>query len=243
MVELLNEYKNAFEVDLIMERGSDFLRRQKGQLKLDNSILEEFFIHLVHEDIIDGLGDTEIVVGPRKAFMSLSFRPRNFSSLDQKPDIVLKTKDQDFVIGAQIRYKFSTDPNFSSAHTTADSLVLAVLAAEIKTNLDKSMFQEAAGTASRLKMGCSSAKYFVVAEYLDMRPEDPRLTDIDNAFVLRRTKRLSSDKRGVLAEVRKQHNENPIDADVVWKFVQEIQGFVNATWYDPDEVLRYGSFI
>jgi hypothetical protein len=38
MVNLLNQYKDAIEVDFIMKRGSDFLRRQKGQLKLDNSI-------------------------------------------------------------------------------------------------------------------------------------------------------------------------------------------------------------
>jgi hypothetical protein len=92
LVKLLNEYKDSFEVDLVMCRGSDFLRRQKGQLKLDNTILEEFLIHLVHPAIIVGLGDTRFVTGPQTAFMSLSFRPRGFSSLDKRPEIVLKTK-------------------------------------------------------------------------------------------------------------------------------------------------------
>jgi hypothetical protein len=48
MVKLLNEYKDYIEVDLIAQRGSDFLKRQKGQLKLDNSILEEFLTHLIN---------------------------------------------------------------------------------------------------------------------------------------------------------------------------------------------------
>ena len=39
MVNLLNEYKNKVEVDLILGKGTSFLVRQKGQLKLDNSIM------------------------------------------------------------------------------------------------------------------------------------------------------------------------------------------------------------
>src|SRR5438094_10455935 len=48
IVELLNQYKDELEIELILKRGSPTLRRQKGQLKLDNSVLEEFLIHLVH---------------------------------------------------------------------------------------------------------------------------------------------------------------------------------------------------
>lgn len=243
MVRLLNEYKDTFEVELIMKRGSNFLRRQKGQLKLDNSILEEFFINLVHPDIIEGLGKTRFIVGPQNAFMSLSFRPRGFSSLDQRPEVVLKTKDQDFVIGTEIHYMFSATPQFRTEDTAAGSFVLAVLAAECKVNLDKTMFQEAAGTATRFKMGCPVSKYFVLIEYLDMQPEDCRLTDIDNVFLLRRARRLPFEKRDSVEEVERQHKEFPIDAEVIWRFVQEIQAFVDAVWYDPDEALRRGSFI
>src|SRR5438067_1334753 len=48
MTDLLNGYKDYLEVDLIATKGSPFLKRQKGQLKLDNSVMEEFLIHLVH---------------------------------------------------------------------------------------------------------------------------------------------------------------------------------------------------
>lgn len=244
MVELLNWYKDEFEVEMIMKRGTSFLKRQKGQLKLDNSILEEFFIRLIHPDIIDGLENLEnLVIGPENAFMSLAFIPQSFKQLGKKPNVAIKTKDQDFVIGTRIFYKFSPNESFTVKDTTTGSLTLAILAAECKVNLDKTMFQEAAGTAERLKHGCPVAKYFVLVEYLDMEPEDCRLTKIDNVFLLRHARRLPFEKRNIVEEVERQHKEFPIDPEVVWKFVQEIQTFVSMTWYEPEKALERGSFV
>lgn len=244
MVDLLNEYKNFLEVDLIAKRGSAFIKRQKGQLKLDNSVLEEFLVYLIDPSIINGLPDDfEIEKGPQTAFMSLSFRPTGMNSLSKKPDVVLKVKDQDFTIGKSIYYKFSSEPSFDQATTSEGSLYLAVLAAEIKVNYDKTMFQECAGTASRLKQGCPIAKYYALIEYLDMLPEDCRLTDIDNVFLLRKAKRLPFQKRSIFEEIKRQHEEFPINKDVIWNFVQEIQKFVDAVWYDPDEAIKRGSFV
>ena len=42
LVRQLNEYKRYIELDLIFDADNDFLYRQKGQLKLDNTVLEEF---------------------------------------------------------------------------------------------------------------------------------------------------------------------------------------------------------
>ncbi len=194
MVRLLNEYKDYIEVELIAQKGSDFLKRQKGQLKLDNSILEEFLIHLVHPSILNKLPSFELETGPQTAFMSLAFRPMNISNLNEKPDIILKMKDQDFTIGKGIYYKFSSDKDFTISRTTAGRLFLAVLAGECKINYDKTMFQECAGTAACLKQGCPVSKYYALVEYLDMQPEDVRLTDIDNVYLLRKTKRLPFEK-------------------------------------------------
>ncbi|MCK5525345.1 MAG: Bpu10I family restriction endonuclease [Thiomargarita sp.] len=244
MVERLNEYKDFLEVDVIARRGSAFLKRQKGQLKLDNSVLEEFLIYLVDSRIIDGLpNDFRIDCGPHTAFMSLSFRPQGIESLNQRPSIVLKHKDQDFTIGKKIHYNFSSSATFDNEKSTTGELYLSVFSAEIKVNYDKTMFQECAGTASRLKQGCPIAKYYALIEYLDMLPEDCRLTEIDNVFLLRKAKRLPVNKRPILAEVEKQHRDFPIDKDVIWKFVQEMQNFVNAVWYDPKEALKRGSFV
>ena len=105
------------------------------------------------------------------------------------------------------------------------------------------MFQEAAGTAGRMKQGCPIAKYFLLVEYLDMTAEDSRLTDIDNVFLLRHARRLPFDKRQDIDAVTRQRKENPIDPEVIWKLVQEIQSFVGTAWYDHEEALRRGSFV
>lgn len=244
MVELLNQYKDALEVELVMKRGSALMRRQRGQLKLDNSILEEFLVYLVNPSVLQGLGATKFVTGPQaNAFMSLSFVPRTFSSLTQRPEPVIKVKAQDFVMGGEIYYKFSSDATFAPAGTKSGSFVLAVFAAECKINLDKTMFQEASWTAARLKMGCPVAQYFLIAEFLDMTPEDPRLTAIDNVFILRRATRLPAHKRGNPAEVEAYRKLHPIDSAVVWSFVEELQTLVSTALYDPSSVLSKGSFV
>lgn len=43
MVELLNEYRIYIDVDLVFDSQADFLYRQKGQLKLDNSVIRGIF--------------------------------------------------------------------------------------------------------------------------------------------------------------------------------------------------------
>lgn len=243
LTRLLNQYKNQLEVELIIRSGSDFLIRQKGQLKLDNSVIEEFLIRLVDSRILDGLPNFELNFGPQRAFMSLAFTPASIHDLGEKPRIEIKEKDTDFTLGKSIFYKFSSDPNFDSRNTNSGMLTLAVLAAECKVNLDKTMFQEAAGTASRLKQGCPMSRYYLIVEYLDMEPENSRLTAIDNVFLIRHAKRLPFGKRTQYEEVKKQHLDNPIDPEVIWKFVTELQHFVKSVWYDPDKALERGSFI
>ncbi len=243
MTQLLNEYKDFLEVELIAAHGSAFIKRQKGQLKLDNSVLEEFLIDLTQPTVLTGLPDFPLTVGPNTAFMSLSFAPPALRALNEAPVVALKVKDQDFIIGKEIHYRFSPDPTFAVNKTATGSLALAVMAAEAKVNLDKTMFQEASGTASRLKQGCPYSQYYILNEYLDMEAEDCRLTAIDNVFLLRHAKRLPFEKRSVLTEVRRQHVNCPIDAEVIWKFVEKIQAFINAAWYDPAAALKRGSFV
>lgn len=243
LVGLLNDYKNAIEVSLIAKQGSAFLRRQKGQLKLDSSVMEEFLPMLVCPEVIAGLNHARFAAGPQQAFLSLSFVPRAFEDLGAAPKVMLKVKDQDFAIGSTVYYRFSASPDFPPTTTSSGNFALAVVAAECKVNLDKTMFQEAAGTAARLKQGCPIARYFVCVEYLDMTPEDPRLTAIDNVFLLRKAKRLPFEKRSDPVEVERQHAEYPIAADVVWRFTREIQAFVEAVWYDPENAVRRGSFV
>ncbi len=244
MTAYLNEYKDRLEIELIAQNGSAFIKRQKGQLKLDNSVLEEFLIHLIHPAIIPGLPeDLKLSVGPTRAFMSLSFHPAGIAALAEKPSVVVKVKDQDFILGKDIHYKFSPDHDFPDSTTASGVIPLAVLAAECKVNLDKTMFQEASGTAARLKQGCPYAQYFVLNEYLDMSPEDCRLTAVDNVYLLRHAKRLPFHLRNDYDAVRRQRDAHPIDPAVILRFVENIDAFVNAVWYDPNAALERGSFV
>lgn len=243
MTRLLNVYKDFLEVDLIAKRGSAFIKRQKGQLKLDNSVIEEFLVHLATSKVLSGLPSFSLEVGPQTAFMSLAFTPANLTALGGKPPVTLKVKDTDFALGKTIHYQFSTESTFPAKQTSQGKLVLAVLAAECKVNLDKTMFQEAAGTAARFKQGCPTSRYYLLVEYLDMEPEDCRLTALDNVFLLRHTKRLPFEKRSIYAEVKRQHEQAPIDPDVIWRFVGELQSFIDAVWYDPGKALQRGSFV
>lgn len=243
LVRLLNEYKDYLEVELIARRGSDFLKRQKGQMKLDNSVIEEFLPYLITPRLLLNLPQNyELETGSQTSFMSLSFCPSSIQALD-KPQVMIKEKDQDFTIGKSIFYKFSTDESFAVNNTINGKLFLAVLAAECKVNYDKTMFQECAGTAARLKQGCPISKYYALVEYLDMQPEDTRLTSIDNVFLLRKCKRLPYEKRNIYDEVRNQHMSNPISVEVMKMFVTEMQNFINATWYDPEAALERGAFV
>jgi len=45
--ELLNEYRLFLDLDVVFDSHDDFLYRQKGQLKLDNTVIEEFLPLLV----------------------------------------------------------------------------------------------------------------------------------------------------------------------------------------------------
>ena len=243
LTKLLNDYKDALEVELLIKSQSPFLIRQKGQMKLDSSVIEEFLIQIIDKHILDGLPDFDLEVGPQTAFMSLAFTPANLAALGGKPPVEVKKKDADFALGKNIYFKFSPDPQFAANKTSAGQLVVVVLAAECKINLDKTMFQEAAGTAGRLKQGCPMSKYYLLIEYLDMEPEDCRLTAIDNVFLIRHAKRLPFGKRDNYDEVKAQHHNCPIDPEIIWRFTQEIQAFVKAIWYDPTKAIEKGSFI
>ncbi|MBF0343471.1 MAG: Bpu10I family restriction endonuclease [Nitrospirae bacterium] len=243
LTKLLNQYKDQLEVELIFRSGSQFLIRQKGQLKLDNSVIEEFLIHLINPQVLDGLPNYELCIGPQRAFMSLAFTPTSIHDLGEKPRVEIKEKDTDFTLGKSIYYKFSSEPAFATHNTKSGMVTLAVFAAECKINLDKTMFQEAAGTAARLKQGCPMSRYYLLVEFLDMEPEDCRLTSIDNVFLLRHAKRLPFGKRTKYEEVKRQHQYNPIDPEVIWKFVSELQYFVKSIWYDPDKAIERGSFV
>jgi len=72
IVASLNRYKSWIDLDLIFDSPNDFLYRQKGQIKLDNSVLEEFLPRLVGRVFSDRLAEQDLIIGPTNAFLNFA---------------------------------------------------------------------------------------------------------------------------------------------------------------------------
>ncbi|AJY68705.1 Bpu10I family restriction endonuclease [Geobacter sulfurreducens] len=247
LVRLFNEYKFYIDFDLIYCSEDDFLYRQKGQLKLDNTVIEEFLPHLVSKAFPEL--QTTFSFGPTKCFSAAYFQ----SSLQHQSHgggLSIRTKDQDFAISRRLFIKSSHTANFELFNSV--ETCLGYVMAECKTNLDKTMFQEATATAHDVKSAAPGAKYFLICDWLDMTPVSTAPTDIDEVLILRKAKRISSNIRSSFStyagrnERRDWYREfllnNPFSIEVLNRFIGHIESLINDE--DPAEanVLEDGFF-
>lgn len=249
MVEQLNQYKNFIDINLIFDSEQDFLYRQKGQLKLDNSIIEEFLPRLIRPEIIPEIEGLDIELGPMSSFSAIYFSS-SLQDLKSGAGLSVRSKDQDFTISKKIFIKASFNPDFSDSVIQSSSL--AYVASECKTNLDKTMFQEACATAHDLKMAVSGAKYFLICEWLDMTPLSTAPTDIDEVLVLRKARRIGSHIRKNYStykgrmENREQYisilQNNPLNIDVFRRFIDHVRKLINDKAPVEADVLNNGYF-
>jgi len=247
LVEMTNRYKRFIELDVIFDSSENFLYRQKGQLKLDNTILEEFLPQVVSRSL-RGIDDS-FELGPRNTFAGLSF----LSSLGnprQGGEPSIRTKDQDFILGKPLYLKSSFDANFQDSKLLES--YLGYVCAECKTNLDKTIFQEAVATSRDLKMAVPGSLYFLVCEFLDMTPVSILSTQIDDVLIVRKAKRMSSTMRQEYrtpAE-RQIHRQEYVDfldrsqyyADVFQRMIDKIQALIDQTKPSMENVLNQGHF-
>ncbi len=252
LVTLLNDYKRAIEIDLIYDSPEDFLYRQSGQHKVGNSILEEFLPRLADARLVPGLGLLhDYRVGPQGAFAAFTIIGSAHCPLDNS--IFIRQKNQDYAISKQIYLKASTTPGFTEGTTFQTELTVAYLAAECKTNLDKTMFNEGLETSRALKQAVASARYLLICEWLDMAPIDTKLTEIDEAIVLRKAKRLgsgfrerldsASGRRAARADFLKYYDDHPLRLDLFKRIVMHLnQVFPPSTELDETTVLEQGYF-
>lgn len=247
LVSLFNDYKFYVDFDLIYCSEDDFLYRQKGQLKLDNTVIEEFLPHLVYRafpELHEALN-----FGPTKCFSAAYFQ----STLQHQTNgggLSVRTKDQDFAISKKLYIKTSHTPNFELSDSV--ETYLGYVTAECKTNLDKTMFQEATATAHDVKSAVPGAKYFLLCDWLDMTPVSTAPTDIDEVLIARKAKRISSNIRSSFStragrmEKRDWYRgfliSNPYAHDVFERFIGHIESLINNE--DPVEanVLEDGFF-
>ena len=250
LVRLLNEYKKKIEIDLIWDSSESFLYRQKGQLKIDNSILEEWFPWLVDPEIIEALQGVELTTGPAKAFAASHFQS-TLADGNPRPGLVLRHKDQDFTIGRPAYLKASFSSVFEPKETDSQTTYIAYIAAELKTNLDKTMFQEAVATSHDLSLAAPGSHYFLICEYLDMKPISSAGTDIEEVLILR-GKRIGSQQRKYYANpVHRKENRaeyitkiegTPVRGEVVLRFINQIRNILDKRNSDLSNAVERGYF-
>jgi hypothetical protein len=237
--ELLSEYRLFLDLEVVFDSPDDFLYRQKGQLKLDNTVLEEFLPHLVTKSFGPRLSGFNL--GPQCSYSAMFFAS-SLSTAQLGPSIRLRSKDQDFVIARRLHIKASFDREFGRGSDTVETS-LGYLCAECKTNLDKTMFQEAIATAHDVKTAVPGAKFFLLCEWLDMTPISPAGTDIDEILVLRKARRIGSQvrskfstksgRRAARADYERFLRARPFAADVFERLLAHIRELLEDR--DPDE--------
>ena len=250
LVAALNAYKRYVELDLIWDSEEAWLFRQRGQTKLDNSIMEEFLPWLIDARILPGLQPGDLLSGPRKAFAAASFTS-TVSDRGVGGSLRVRTKDQDFALARVAYLRSSFDPGFAPEATSEQVIHLAYAAVECKTNLDKTMFQEASATAHDLRIAVPAARYFLMCEFLDMSPISTAGTDIDEVLILRgrrrgATARASDADPAVRVATRDAYIEwldsVPIRSDVVLRFVNHLRALWSSGAPSTESVLDRGFF-
>lgn len=249
MVASLNRYKTYVDLDMVFDSRSDFLYRQKGQLKLDNTIIEEFMPWLVGRVFSDRLAGHDVTLGPANCFSQVRF---DTDLLDVKNGggMVIRSKDQDFAITRPLFLRASHRADFGEFHEARTCL--AYVAAEIKTNLDKTMFQEANATAYDLKLAVPNSRYFLLCEWLDMTPISTVATSIEEVIVLRKAKRLPANIRNRFSTLAGRTatrdafelhlSENPFSSEAFNRFLSHVRRILTSGDEDEDAVLRRGWF-
>lgn len=205
-----------------------------GQVALGYTIMEEFFYLLFKKKVdLINLEHENLFVGKGNSYVSLSFTPASFGDLFNNPNAYIHTKDQDFVLGANVEIKVTADGESETTTT-----VIPAVAIECKTYLERNMLDSCAATASRLKSAMPYCIYIVASEYMKMSDAAPELTDIDEVYILCKAKNTDRERR-------KRNKEEPfnIDADLIVDLYNRVCRHLNAIWWKPEDAVENGKII
>jgi hypothetical protein len=245
LVALLNAYKRKLD-ELVWDSEADFLYRQDGQLKLRGSALEEFLPRLVVPEIIAEAERASFRAGSTTALSSFVFDSALVDPAAGEGLTVL-AKDQDFAVTRVLRLIAESE----TAGRAEKETELAFLAAECKTNLDKTMFEGIVANARAVKQVVPGSRFYVLCEWLDMTPIDTRATPVDRVLVLRgrripaniRTGYANARRRTELrAEFFELMDASPIRTDVVLSFVEMLRELFTPADVEEADVLDRGWF-
>ena len=249
LVAAVNRYKTDLDLHLVYDSEHDFLYRQKGQLKLDNTVLEEFLPWLVGRVHSDVASEHGLLIGPVNGFAQLRFDGDVQGEL-AAGGMAVRSKDHDFALARPLFIRASHSETFRES--IEERTHLAYMAAEIKTNLDKTMFQEANATARDMKIALPGSRYLLLCEWLDMTPISTAASAIDETIVLRKAKRPPANvRRHFSTSVGRRQNrevfaqylsDNPLSPDAFRRVLGHIERLLRVDDSDERDVLARGWF-
>ena len=215
-------------------------------------MIEEFLPIFVRKCIIKEFGKCDVDVGSQTATFSSAYFASSLSSPAVGGGLNIKTKDQDFSMSRTLYLRSSYTPTFDTEKTVTVTTHLGYVMAELKTNLDKTMFQEASATAHDIKLAVTGAKYYLLCDFLDMTPISTATTDIDEILIVRKAKRISSNIRKEFSTFagrqanRRWYMEyltnNPYSADIFKRFIDHIFSQMKNEDLIEESVLDLGYF-
>ena len=205
-----------------------------GQVALGYTIMEEFF-YLLFQKKVESMNveHENLFIGKGNSYVSLSFTPASFGELFSNPKAYIHTKDQDFVLGANVEIMIKADGEQETTTT-----VIPAVAIECKTYLERNMLDSCAATASRLKTAMPYCIYIVASEYMKMSDAAPELTDIDEVYILCLAKNADRERRK-----RENLPLFDIDADLIIDLYNRVSRHLNAIWWKPEDAVENGKII
>lgn len=230
-----NAYRHVLEVDVIHGSAGRFLPRQRGQLKLESTALEEFCAAVVARFVPDL--DPTLTVGPARTYAGMM--------LDADGTMTVRTKDQDVAIGRPLTLSVTG----ADGTTHARNVFFAPVTVEAKTNLDATMLASINATARDLKWAVTDAAAFVVCDWLDATPHPSGSSFVDRVFVLRGNRPTTGDRPDPDPDVRHGADAHcaylaahPVRADVVAAFVAAVAAALSPAACDRAAVVDRGWF-
>lgn len=175
-------------------------------------------------------------------------QPRVRQAIEHYETWLQELRDAQGTYSRKLFIQTSYQPDFQE-NITAETYI-AYVVAECKTNLDKTMFQEAAATALDVKTAVPSARYYLLCEWLDMTPINTSTTTIDEIIILRKARRLPSNVRGQFNTVagRQRNREtfveylesHPFSVGTFTRFLDHLRRMIGEG--KEDDVLARGYF-
>ncbi|MDR3296031.1 MAG: Bpu10I family restriction endonuclease [Clostridiales Family XIII bacterium] len=117
LVDALTTYKFYVDVNLIFDSSDDFLYRQKGQLKIDNTVIEEFLPILVRKCLDLKVPENVIDIAPQTPTFSSVYFNSSLSNPSIGGGLAIKTKDQDFALSRKLYIRSSYSEEFDADKT------------------------------------------------------------------------------------------------------------------------------